>query len=215
MSLFRLLRQSVSRFPLRPTVAGLAVFVAGLLAAGTFSSALPAAPKDTCLPIVGCVTTTVPTITVPTVTLPTLPTSTTTTTTTTPDGGGSTTGSGGGSNGSTTPAGTTTTTTTSTDSAETPGAALSVRISVRVLGHGAKRAIELRLRLSKPARVSALLSRKGKALKRKQFSARAGSSVWRLRLGRTVKPGAAKLGLTYRSTSGEIARSNHQLRLPR
>jgi hypothetical protein len=80
---------------------------------------------------------------------------------------------------------------------------------------GAKRAIELRLRLSKQARVSALLSRKGRALKRNQFSARAGASVWRLRLGGTVKPGLAKLGLTYRSSAGEIARSNHRLRLPR
>lgn len=97
----------------------------------------------------------------------------------------------------------------------TPGVGLSVRITVRVRGHGAKRAIELRLRLSKQARVSALLSRKGRALKRNQFSARAGASVWRLRLGGTVKPGLAKLGLTYRSSAGEIARSNHRLRLPR
>lgn len=90
-----------------------------------------------------------------------------------------------------------------------------MRITIRVRGHGAKRAIELRLRLNNPARVNALLSRKGKALKRQQFTARAGSSVWRLRIGRTVKPGAAKLGLMYRSSAGEIARSSHRLRLPR
>ena len=90
-----------------------------------------------------------------------------------------------------------------------------MKITVRVRGHGAKRAIELRLRLNKPARVNALLSRKGRALKRNQFTARAGSSLWRLRIGRTVTPGAAKLGLTYRSSAGEIARTNHRLRLPR
>ena len=213
MALFRLLRQRVSR-SLRPAVARLAVFAAGLLVAGAFSSSLLAAPQDVCLPVVGCVTTTVPTVTVPTVTVPTLPTSTTTTTT----GGGTTTTteSGGDSSGSTTATGTTTTTitTTTTEGTAAPGVALSVRISVRVRGHGAKRAIELRLRLSKPARVTALLSRNGKALKRGQYAARSGSNLWRLRLGRSVKPGAARLGLTYRSSAGETARSTHRLRLP-
>jgi hypothetical protein len=213
MNLSRFLRQSVSRFPLRRVVAGLTVFAAGLLAAGALSSAVPAAPKDdVCLPIVSCVTTTVPTVTLPTVTLPTSTTTPTTTTSTTPGGSTTSGGSGGGSTGSTTSTGTTT---TSTDASATPGAAVSVRITVRVRGHGAKRAIELQLRLSKPARVSALLSRHGKALKRNLFNARAGSSVWRLRLARNVKPGAARLRLTYRSSAGEIARSSHLLRLPR
>jgi hypothetical protein len=207
MRFFRLLRQRISRFPVRCAVAGPVLLAAGLLVAGALSSAVPAAPRDVCLPVLGCITTTVPTVTVPTVTLPITNTTTTTAVTT------STTTATTGTNGDTT--GSTTTKTTTTDTPAVPGAGLSVRISVRVRGHGAKRAIELRLRLSKPARVSALLSRKGKALKRNQFSARAGASVWRLRLGRTVKPGLAKLGLTYRSGAGEVARSNHRLRLPR
>ena len=206
MSLFRFLRQSVfpilvRRGPLRLTAA-----CAALLAAGTFSSALLAAPQDTCLPVLGCVTTSVPTVTLPTVTVPTLPTSTNTTPTTT------TTGSSGTAGGTT--ISTPTTPTTADQGASTPGPGLSVRISVRVRGHGAKRAIELRLRLNKPARVSSLLSRGSKTLVRRQFAARAGASVWRLRLARTVKPGAAKLGLTYRATTGETARSTHRLRLP-
>lgn len=212
MTLFRLLRQRVSQSSLRRAVAGVAAFGAGLLAAAAFSDSLLAAPKDDCLPIVGCVTTTVPTVTIPTVTLPT---STTTTTTATTTPGDTTTTSGGGSTGSTTSTATTTTTTTKPEGAGAPGAALSVRISVRVRGHGAKRAIELRLRLSKPAWVSALLSRNGKPLKRKEFAAKAGSSVWRLLLARTVKPGPAKLGLTYHSSAGETTRSTHRLRLPR
>jgi hypothetical protein len=65
--------------PLRLTAA-----CAALLAAGTFTSALLAAPQDTCLPALGCVTTSVPTLPV---TVPTLPTTTTTAGTTTTDGG--------------------------------------------------------------------------------------------------------------------------------
>lgn len=210
MTLLRHLRNSVSRLPVGRAVAGLAVFGAGVFAAGAFSSAVPAAPQDLCVPVVGCVTTTIPTVTLPTVTLPT--TTTTTTTPTTTSGGGTTTtaGSGGNSGGSTT-----TSATTTTDTSATSSAGLSVEVRVRVIGHGAKRTIEVRLRLSKPARVSALLSRNGKALQRNQFSAATGSSVWGLRLGPKVKAGAAKLGLTYRSTTGEIARSSHRLRLPR
>jgi hypothetical protein len=214
MTLHRLFRQSISRLPVRPAFVGLAVFAAGLVAAGAFSSAIPAAPQDVCLPVVGCVTTSLPGVTLPTVTLPTLPTSTTTTTTTTP-GGGTTTvpGSGGDPTGSSTSTGTTTTTTTETSGTSSP--ALRVTVTVLVRGHGVKRLIELRLRLSKPARVNALLSRSGKSLKRNQFTARAGWSIRRLRLGRTVRAGAARLGLTYRSASGEVARTAHRLRLPR
>jgi hypothetical protein len=212
MNLLRFLRQSVSRIAARPSAVGLTVGGAALFAAGTFCSVLVAAPTDTCLPALGCVTTSVPTVTVPTVTLPTVATSTTTATTTT-TGGGPTSG-GSSSQGSGSPTSTGTTTTTATHGTGTPTAALSVRITVRVLGHGPRRAIELRLRLNKPARVNSLLSRSGKTLGRKQFNARSGGSVWRLRLARTVKAGRAKLGLTYRSSSGEIARSSHTLRLP-
>ena len=203
MNLLRSLRHSCTRFGPRRVLAGAAVFATGLLAAGAFSSSVPAAPQD-CLPVIGCVTTTVPSVTLPTVTLPTLPISTTTT--------------GGGTNSTTDSTSTTTTATTATDTSKTgkaPDARLSVSVSVRVRGHGTHRVIELRLRLTRAARVNALLTRNGRALKRNQFTARPGSSLWRLRLGRAVKPGAAKLSLTYRSSAGEIARSSHRLRLPR
>src|SRR3989442_15525486 len=87
MTLLRSLRHSCTGFGPRRVLAGAAVFATGLLAAGAFSSSVPAAPQD-CLPVIGCVTTTVPSVTLPTVTLPTLPISTTTTTTTTTTGGG-------------------------------------------------------------------------------------------------------------------------------
>jgi hypothetical protein len=90
-----------------------------------------------------------------------------------------------------------------------------VTSSVRVLGTGARRSIELRLRLTQAARVSAVLTRNGKTLERHQFTAPAGPSLRRLRVGRTVKPGVANLGLTYRSSTGDTARSSHRLRLPR
>src|SRR5204862_5686765 len=100
MSLLRLL---LSRMSLRRAVAGLALGTT-LLAAGAFASAVPAAPQDVCLPVAGCITTTIPTVTIPTVTLPTVPTSTTTTTTT---GGGTTptSGSTGNATGATTTTG--------------------------------------------------------------------------------------------------------------
>ena len=51
---------------------GAGILAAGLLAASAFTSSAPAAPQD-CLPVVGCVTTTLPTVSLPGVTLPTVP----------------------------------------------------------------------------------------------------------------------------------------------
>lgn len=192
--------------PLRGfATAGRALLAAGLLAggalaAGVLSKPAPAAPEE-CLPVIGCVTTTIPSIQLPTVTVPTLPT----TTGTTSDG----------SAGATAPPAAT------TASAETPAApteaeaAFSAKASVRVRGRGAKRVVEIRLRLTKPARVSALLSRNGRALARRQLAARSGSSLLLLRVGRAPKPGAARLALAYRADSGESARATYRLRLPR
>src|SRR3989442_15728863 len=109
MTLLRSLRHSCTGFGPRRVLAGAAVFATGLLAAGAFSSSVPAAPQD-CLPVIGCVTTTFPSVTLPTVTLPTLPISTTTTTTTT---------TGGGTNSTTDSTSTTTTSTTATDTTKT------------------------------------------------------------------------------------------------
>ncbi len=186
-------RSRLARFGRPLGAAG--VFAAGLLASGVFSSATPAAPQD-CLPVVGCVTTPAPPVTLPTVPLPTLPTSTTTAA---PD---------------TTP--TTTTAAGETRSTESgPEVALAAKASVRVRGRGARRVVDIRLILTKDARVSALLSRSGSALARRSFGARAGSSILRLRVGRGPKSGPARLALTFSSDSGETVRASYRLRLPR
>jgi hypothetical protein len=75
--------------------------------------------------------------------------------------------------------------------------------------------VEIRVTLTKDARVGALLSRSGSALARRQFGARAGSNVLRLRVGRTAKAGPAKLALTFSTDSGETARASYRIRLPR
>jgi hypothetical protein len=188
--------------------AGRALLAAGLvaggvLAAGVLSASAPAAPEE-CLPVIGCVTTTVPSVPLPAVTLPTLPTTATTTTAASPEDSAATNSP-----------------TETTASAETPAtpkeaeAAFSAKASVRIRGRGASRVVEMRLRLTKPARVSAVLSRNGRALARRTFAVRSGSSILVLRVARATKPGAARLALTYRADSGEAARASYRLRLPR
>jgi hypothetical protein len=188
---------------------GAFVFGGGLFAAGVFSSAVPAASQDCLPPPAGCVSTslpTVPSVPLPTVTVPTLPTTTSTTTTTGGSPGGTTTGTG------TSP---TDTTQAGNDEPSSGNAALTAHTSVRVHGHGAKRVVEIRLRLSQSASVSVLLRRSGRALVRRTFSARAGSKVTVLRVPRKVKPGSATLALTYRPVSGPSLRASYRLRLPR
>jgi len=186
-------------------LAGAGIFAAGILVPGTFTSSAPAAAQD-CLPV-GCITTTLPTISVPVTvpTLPTLPGSTSTTTsptTSTPQGSSTTTSS-------------TSPTTTDGDSTASEGAvAFSPKATVRVRGRGARRVIEIRVNLTKAARLNALLSRKGPIVRR-LFSAKAGPHLFRLRLGRKVKPGLANLSLVYRAVTGEAARTTQRLRLPR
>ena len=191
-------------------VLGAFVFGGGLFAAGAFSSAVPAAPQDCLPPPAGCVSTSVPSVpsvSLPSLSVPTLPTTTDTTAT------------GGSRGGTTTSTGTATspadTTQTGTDQPASGNAALTAHASVRVRGHGAKRVVEIRLRLSQSARVSALLRRSGSTLVRRGFSARAGSSVTALRVPRKVKPGSAMLALTYRPVSGPSVRASYRLRLPR
>jgi hypothetical protein len=187
-------------------VAGAGILVAGVLFAGAFTSSAPAAPQD-CLPVVGCVTTVVTTPTLPdvTVTVPTVPTlpATTTTTGTAPSTTSST-------------AGTTTTTPTTSTTTVSPGAdAFSPKAIVRVRGRGARRFVEIRVNLTKAARLNALLSRKRGPIAKRVFTANAGPHLFRLRIGRAVRPGLANLSLVYRATTGEVARTMHRLRLPR
>ena len=199
--------------PVRPklraaarVLAGAGIFAAGILVPGAFTSSAPAASQD-CLPVVGCITTTLPTISLP-VTLPTVPTLPGTTTTTTSP----TTST---PQGSTTTTSSTTPTTTDGDSTASEGAvAFSPKATVRVRGRGARRVVEIRVNLTKAARLNALLSRKGPIVRR-LFSAKAGPHLFRLRLGRKVKPGLANLSLVYRATTGEAARTTLRLRLPR
>jgi hypothetical protein len=188
------------------TLIAAAVFAGGLLAAGAFSPAVPAAPQQ-CLPVVGCVTTTIPSVPLPTVSVPSVPTLPTSSTTTT-------TSSGSGSSGATTTP-PQTTPVAGTVASPKAAAALSAKASVRVRGRGAGRVIEVRLRLTKPALVSALLSRSSRALARRQFAAREGSTLVRLRIGRAVRSGPARLALVYTAASGETVRASYRLRLPR
>ena len=184
--------------------AGAGVFAAGLLLAGAVTSSAPAAPQD-CLPVVGCVTTTLPTVSLP-VTLPTVPTLPGTTTTTAP--GGSTTSS----TATTTDPATTTTGDTTVSKGDV---VFSPKASVRVRGRGAHRVIEIRVKLTKAARLNALLSRKRDQIAKRMFTAKAGPRVFKLRIGRTARPGLVNLSLVYRAATGETARTTHRLRLPR
>jgi uncharacterized membrane protein len=191
--------------------AGAGTLAAGVLLAGAITSSAPAAPQD-CLPVVvGCVTTTVPTVPLP-VTLPTLPTLPGTTTTTTTAPGGSTTSP-------TTTATTATNPTTTTTNGDTTGSngatAFKPKATVRVRGRGAHRVVEIRVNLTKAARLNALLSRKRGQIAKRLFSAKAGPHLFRLRIGRAAKPGLANLSLVYRAATGEAARTTHRLRLPR
>ena len=188
--------------------AGAGTLAAGVLLAGAITSSAPAAPQD-CLPVVvGCVTTTVPTVPLP-VTLPTLPTLPGTTTTTTAPGGSTTS--------PTTTATTATNPTTSNgDTTGSNGAtAFKPKATVRVRGRGAHRVVEIRVNLTKAARLNALLTRKHWALARRLFTAKAGTHLFRLRIGRATRPGLANLSLLYRATTGEAARTTYRLRLPR
>jgi hypothetical protein len=189
---------------------GAVTLAAGVLLAGAITSSAPAAPED-CVPVVvGCVTTTVPTVPPP-VTLPTLPTLPgTTTTTTAPDG--STTSS---TTTATTPTATNPTTTNGDAAGSNRATAFKPKATVRVRGRGANRVVEIRVNLSKAARLNALLTRKHGALAKRLFTAKAGPHLFRLRIGRAAKPGLANLSLVYRATTGEAARTTHRLRLPR
>jgi hypothetical protein len=86
---------------------------------------------------------------------------------------------------------------------------------VHVRGRGAHRVIEIRVNLTKAARLNARLSRKSASLAKRLFAAKAGQHLFKLRIGRTAKPGLAELSLVYRAASGEGARTTHRLRLPR
>ena len=187
-------------------IGGAGIFAAGILAAGAFTSS---APAQVCLPVVGCVTTTLPTLPLPSVTSPTVPTLPITTTTTTQST--STTSSTAATTNSTP------TTTTTTGGATVPPAAAAFRpkATVRVRGRGARRVVEIRVNLTKAARLNALLSRKRGSIAKRLFTAKAGPHLFKLRIGRAAKPGLASLSLVYRATTGEAARTTHRLRLPR
>jgi len=186
------------------------IFGSGILLAGAVTSSAPAASQD-CLPVVvGCVTTTLPTVPLP-VTLPPLPTLPGATTTTVP--GGYATSS---TATTTNPSSSTTTTTTNGDTTGSKGdTAFKPKATVRVRGRGAHRVIEIRVNLTKAARLNARLSRKSASLAKRLFAAKAGQHLFKLRIGRRAKPGLAELSLVYRAASGEGARTTHRLRLPR
>jgi hypothetical protein len=169
--------------------------------------------------VVGCVTTTVPIVSV-TVTVPTLPATTTTLptlpgVTTTTAGGPTTTSSTATATDSSTTALPTTTTTNASTTVSEGAAAFKPKATVRVRGRGARRVVEIRVNLTKPARLNALLSRKRGAIAKRLFTTKAGPHLFRLRIGRAPKPGLANLSLVYRAVTGEAVRRTHRLRLPR
>jgi hypothetical protein len=77
------------------------------------------------------------------------------------------------------------------------------------------RLIEIRVRLTSAATVRAVLRQGGRARLTRRFTARAGSSLLRFRMGRVPKAGAATLALAYSTTRGETAKASYRLRLPR
>src|SRR5256885_8762775 len=164
----------------RPAAAA-AIFGSGILPAGAVTSTAPAASQD-CLPgVVACVTTTLPTVSLPVI-VPPLPTLPGATTTTVP--GGSTT-----SSTATTTNPSSTTTTTNGDTTGSKGdTAFKPKATVRVRGRGAHRVIEIRVKLTKAARLNARLSRKSASLAKRLFTAKAGQHLFKLRIGRTPKP---------------------------
>jgi hypothetical protein len=179
------------------------LFAAGAIVAGAVARTTPAAADD-CVPTpLVCVTTSVPSLPAPTVSVPFPTTTDTTTPGTTQTGTTGTTDTGGGQ----TPA--------SADEGSSREAALVASATVRVRGHGARRVVEIRLRLARNAKVSTLLRRNRTVLTRRQFGAPAGSSVLRLRVGRRTKAGPATLSLTHRPDSGQPVKATYRLRLPR
>jgi len=181
-------------------VLAVAVFLAGLMVAGVFSSSTPAAPQDCLPPPVGCPPT-VPSLPLPTVSVP-LPTTEPSATETSP----TTTG---------TPTATTDATGTGAAEPTAEEAALVAHATVRVHGRGARRVVEIRLVLSRSADVSALLRRSSSVLARRRFAAPAGSSVLRMTVGRRPKAGPATLSLMHRPASGAGVRATYRLRLPK
>jgi hypothetical protein len=93
--------------------------------------------------------------------------------------------------------------------------AFNPKATVRVRGRGSHRVVEIRVKLTKAARLNALLSRNRSSLAKRLFSAKPGQRVFRLRIGRAARPGLANLSLVYRATTGEAASSKHRVRLPR
>jgi hypothetical protein len=117
--------------------------------------------------------------------------------------------------GDTSPTPTSTSDQTALDPAARRETLLSAKASVRFRGHGANRRLEITLRLSKPARVSARLARGNRTLARRQVRAPAGTSVVVLRIARATKAGAARLALVYATSSGETARASYRIRVSR
>jgi len=183
-------------------LAGAVIFTAGLASAAFFAGASPAAPKD-CLPVVGCITTALPTVSLPAVTLPTVTVPTLPATTT-----------------NDTPAQTTSSSTTESTAAAPPpedqaDVPFTARASVRVLGRRARRVVQITARVNKDAQVTAVVTRSGRSLMRREFSAKQGSRIVRLRVRTGTKAGLARLWLTYRTASKEGKKASYRIRLPR
>jgi hypothetical protein len=155
--------------------------ISGVLAAGT--GALSANPADECLLPPACPTLPVPSL--PDVSLPI--TTTTTTTTTTP------------ASEEPEPAGGEATASTPTSAATAPTLAYTVRASVRRTG--TRRWIDLRLTLSQPATVVAILHRAEVPAVATVRTGRAGANTYAINVPRRVRPGRYALRLVLASAA--------------
>jgi hypothetical protein len=86
---------------------------------------------------------------------------------------------------------------------------------VKVRGKGARRLIEIRVRLSKSATMQALVKQGTRSLAQHKFVLRAGGWLVRLPIARRAKAGAATLSLRYNAGAGVAKRATYRLRLPR
>ncbi|MGZ4279832.1 MAG: InlB B-repeat-containing protein [Solirubrobacteraceae bacterium] len=84
-----------------------------------------------------------------------------------------------------------------------------------VKGHGGKRVVVFRVRVSTPATVRAQLTRRQRMVASRNWRVSAGLHQLRLRLPRTAKAGAYRLRLTVRDASGHAKSFAPSLHIPR
>jgi hypothetical protein len=104
----------------------------------------------------------------------------------------------------------------SSSAGQRPSPAFEARLGrLVVTGHGRRRVIVFRVRVSTPASVRARLTRRHRTVVSRSWRVGAGLHQLRLRVPRKAKPGAYRLGLTVRDASGHAKSFAPSLRIPR